>query len=122
MSCTIHREENGLHWIFRDEVTDSELLAICMKLYDDPRLSDIQYIIVNYLAVTQYNVTSDTIFKIGQMDEVVSQKHPHLKIATISTSQLFKGVTRMWELSGGTAVWESRIFEEETAAREWLNG
>ena len=121
MPYTAYWEEKGVHWVFTGDVSNEEMFASNVEIYEDPRFPDIQYGIVNYLAVDHYNVSSDAIFNLATMDKVASQRNPHLKLAVIATTQLLKGLTRMWELSGGSSVWEYKIFEDETSAREWLN-
>lgn len=122
MPHTIHLEDIGIRWVFTGEVGDQEMIDCTKDFYDDPKFLDFHYGIVDYLGVTQYNVSSETIFKIGQLDEAASQQNPHFKLAVIATNQLVKGLSRMYQLSGGASVWESKIFEDETAARKWLNG
>lgn len=121
MPYTIQWKEKGLYWIYAGEVSDQEMLASYSDLYDDPRFLDIEYEIVDYLAVTSYDVSSDTIFKIAQMDKAASKRNPHVKVAVIADSQMIKGMSRMWQLAGGASVWESKIFDDGVAALEWVN-
>lgn len=122
MPYTTHWEETGIRWVFTGEVSDQDIISCCMEFYDDPKFLDIRYLMADYSAISNFNVNSDTIFDVAQMDKDASEKNPYIKVATIASSQLLKGITRMWELSGGTTVWESQLFDSEVSAREWLNG
>lgn len=121
MPYTIHRETKGILWVFTGEVSDQEMITSYKEFYDNHSYEGIQYLLTDYSGVTNFNVRSDTIYNMGQIDKDASAKYPHIKVAIIATSQLLKGMTRMWELSGGSTSWDSKIFEDEASAREWLN-
>jgi hypothetical protein len=119
MACTTHWEDTGVLWVFTGEVTDEDLLSINLALYEDARFPELTYAIANYLDVTTFSATSDMIRRIAVMDRTAAQINPNLKIASIATKDLIKGLTRMYELSADTS-WEVGSFEDEQSAREWI--
>ena len=72
MPYTIQLEEKGIRWVFSGEVNDQDILSCYTDFFNKELYRDFHYGIVDYLAVTQYNVSSDTVIKIAQMDEAAS--------------------------------------------------
>ena len=122
MPYTTHWEDRGIRWVFTGVLTGEELLNANLAIYDDSRFMEMRYQVVDFLLVTDFNVTSEIVREIGQLDEKASQRNPDVKVAVIATNLLHKGLTRMWELSGGGAIWQTAIFEDEETARVWVGG
>ena len=121
MPYTTHWEDRGIRWVFTGVLTNEELLNANLDIYDDPRFMEMHYQVVDFLQVTNFNVTPEVVREIGILDEKASQRNPDVKVAVIATNLFHKGLTRMWELSGGGAIWQTAIFEDEETARVWVN-
>lgn len=120
MSYSIFWEEKGVRWKFSGEVTDQEMLDANKEFYDSPVFYDMRYQIGDFLEVTDFKVSSDTVKVLARLDLEASEKNPNVKVAFVVTNVMIKGLTRMWDLSGGGTHWESSAFEDEASAREWL--
>jgi hypothetical protein len=110
MPYTTHWEDRGIRWVFTGVLTNEELLNANLDIYDDPRFMEMRYQVVDFLQVTNFNVTPEVVREIGILDEKASQRNPDVKVAVIATNLFHKGLTRMWELSGGAGLSGKRPF------------
>lgn len=120
MPYSSYWEQQGVLFVFSGIVTDQDLLEANLDIYDDPRFMDLRYEVANFLDVTEFNVTSDMIRKVADLDYAASKRNPNIAVAIVDTSAVIKGLANMWAYSGGAEVWESELFEDEVLAREWL--
>lgn len=122
MPYTTRWEDEGTRTVFTGIVTDEDLIRCNTDVYDDPRFSTLRYEIGNFLDVTEYSATSDTVRMVAQMDRAAAKKNPNVKVAIIATEAITIGLTRMYEMSAGDTSWEVRIFGDEQSARGWIDG
>lgn len=120
MSYKTHWEQHGIRWVYAGVMSDRDALASNEEFYSDARSVFAKYQIVDFLQVTDVDLTADTVREIARRDKVKAAENPGIKVAFVTTRDVFKGFARMYELTVGDEVWESQIFETEAAAREWL--
>ena len=120
MAYATHWEKAGIRWVFTVDVTDQDLILANTDLYDDPRFPALKYEIVDFLNVTKFSATSDTIRRVSKMDRAAAEKNPNVKVAILTTKALMTGLSRMYEMSAGDTPWKVGIFGDEASAREWL--
>lgn len=113
-------EDKGVRWVYWGTVTDQEFIDSTLELCVATQFLELRYQIVDFLEVTHFDVTSETIHKTARMDKEASKRNPDIRVAFLTTSTMVKGLTRMWDLSGGGEHWEAAVFQDEFSARRWL--
>lgn len=120
MPYETHWEDRGIRWVFTGEVTDDDLIRCNQELYDDPRFLTIRYEIADFREITVAAARSETVTRVGDMDREQAARNPDVKVAILGATPLITGLTRMYAMSGGDAIWDVRIFETEVEARKWI--
>jgi hypothetical protein len=120
MPYETHWEPHGIRWVYTGEVTDEDLIRANQELYEDPRFLAIRYEIADFRNITGAAARSETVTLVGDMDREEAARNPDVKVAILGATPLITGLTRMYAMSGGDAVWDVRIFETEEEARKWI--
>lgn len=113
-------EEKGVQWVYTGILSGDELLQSNMEIYGDPRFDKLRYQIVNFLGVTEFQVSTDTMEEITVMDMGASNTNPMLKVAVVATDTQANRLVELYETTTGGAPWETEIFATEKAARAWI--
>ena len=113
-------EEKGIKWVFSGDLTNENLLKCNKELYNDKRFLDIKYELCDFSLVKNFNINSDTVYKVAKMDLEYSLKNPDIKVAIIANDLVLTGFTRMYQIINEPSAWETEIFKNEKDAREWL--
>ena len=120
MPYVTYWKDKGISWVFSGEITGIELIQANQDIYDDDRFLSLTYQIADFRKVVDFNVSSAAINTVAQLDETAAERNREIKVAIIANSDLIRGFSRMWELSGGGTYWETNIFTDGQDARVWL--
>lgn len=114
--------KNGVFAELSGIVTTEELLEMNDRFLEELFKKPYEYQLVHFRNVADFFISANVLRKIAIQDCDAFKKHPVLKIATVSTSKLVYGITRMYDAfsSGSTAT--NRIFETLEEAENWVNG
>ncbi|MBD3348982.1 MAG: hypothetical protein GF400_07280 [Candidatus Eisenbacteria bacterium] len=121
MSYETYWEDEGVRWVYEGTMTDDDVLRANLELYDDPRFESLRYEIADFTRVAKFAAGADSIRKLSQLDKKQSARNPDVKVAIVATAPLMRGIARMYALASGDSPWDTRIFETESEAREWLS-
>ena len=120
MPYETHWESEGIRWVYSGTMTDDDVQASNLELYEDPRFVTIRYEIADFRQVDKFVARSETIRRLSSMDREQSVLNPDVRVAILATGPLMRGIANMYRLSAGDAPWETRVFETEEDARIWL--
>lgn len=125
MSYKITWEEKGVSRTLMDEFTNDDILNSNHEIDSDPRLSHIEYQIINLLDVHTFSINVETFHQLGEMDAEHYHKNPNLKVSIIATQRTWSALTTMYkedfQIAGDGSIWETQIFDNEKDAREWIS-
>ena len=120
MAYTTTWEIHGLIWRHSGEMTDEDALQSNEAFYSDARSLFTKYQIVDFTRVTDVQVTPEAVREIARRDAIKYSENPNIRVAFVTSSEIFKRFVELYEQSSGSASWESEVFESEETAREWL--
>lgn len=101
-------------------MTDHDILKAASEFHRSPKMPDMRYQLVDFREVTKVSVTSDAIRELACLDRDISEKNPDIKMALVLKGALMTRLVNMWDMSGGGTNWQTKTFEDEVSAREWL--
>jgi len=114
-------ESDGLYRIFTGKVTGEEILTSNLELQGDPRFDDISYVLNDFTAIVDFDVTDIDVTKIAVMDDVAAKSNPDINIAIVATLEPFiKWVNVFIDSMKGTPF-ECTLFDRVEDARKWIS-
>ena len=120
MSYETHWEPEGIRWVYSGVMTDDDILRSNLELYDDPRFDTLKYQIADLRRVESFEGSARAVRRLSRMDRDQASRNPNVKVAILAGEALVRGIANVYAMSGVDAPWETRIFESEDDAREWL--
>ena len=123
MTIQVNYLENGIgiEIIASGIVTGEEVIEAHKEIYNEENFKKQKYKIVDRTDCTKYQVYSEDIEKIAEMDDEASRINPNLIIAVISTTSLQHGMTRMWQAYMKHNVFIAKNFPDRISADNWIN-
>jgi len=113
-------KDNGLDRVFSTMTTGKEILESNLALHGDSRFQSIKYIINDFSAVVDFNVTDHDIEIISTIDNVSAASKDELKIAIVATNEdLIKWIYLYLEKMEGS-LYECQIFNQYDDALQWV--
>ena len=112
MAYEIFWEEGGVRCVYTEELTDTQLMEVDMAIREHPEFAGFRYGIADFSRVKNFNINSEGVQNTARLDSNVSEDNPAFRFAIISPSKLMRGYARMWELTGGSDVWDTKIFDD----------
>ena len=121
MPYETHWEEEGIRWVYVGTMTDDDILRSNLELYDDPRFETIRYQIADLREVEHFEGSSRAVRRLSRMDADQATRNPNIRVAILAQAALMRGIANVYAMSGAESPWETRVFESEKEAREWLD-
>ena len=112
----------------RGTVREKELVDTLHRFFaaDEEQFRQLKYILFDYSALMQMDVTDDTVDVIARLCAEAYKSHPDPVVAiatyfsmTVNLEQI-KRLTRFYELFVHGARWESLLFRTKMEAVRWL--
>ena len=114
-------EERGVYIRFTGVVTSGEVQRSNEELYRDPRFfSAMDYQIADFLSCNSIQAEPEEVRLIASLDAEMSRRHPGVRVAIVTTTQVIYGYSRMYQLCTEQSHWETEIFDSLAAARTWI--
>ena len=121
MACDVTWEDGLVVFDFHDILTDEDLLEANAKVYQSSELSTMTGQLILYSEATQIDFSARAVRSVSHRDSELAVKYPGVKVAIVTNNQLLIGLTRLYEMSGISAGWQTELFQEEASARNWLS-
>ena len=87
---------------------------------DKEKFSKYRYSLSDLTAVTQTDVTNDTVKLLADMCIEASKMNPHPIVAIAASDDLVYGFSRMIDALMYETRWETNVFRSKTEAKEWI--
>lgn len=122
MAIQINYLDNGIgiEIIATGIVTGEEIIEAHKEIYKQENLKKQKYQIIDRTKCLKYQVTSEEIEKIAQIDNKAAEINPNIKIALVSTTSLQFGMSRMWQAYISDNSFVTKIFQDRKSADEWI--
>ena len=119
MAHQYHWEEKGLLRTYIDKISGGEIFDLNLKLHGDMRFDDLEYVINDFTAVTDFYVTEEDIMKIAIVDNVASMSKPVLKIAIVATLEPLLDWINKYLSVMQDSPYQCQVFASLEEARQW---
>ena len=121
MAHHYHWEEKGLLRTYNNKISGDEIFDSNLKLHGDIRFDDIDYVINDFTAVTDFEFNEEDIAKIAIVDNVASKSKPVLKIAIVATLEPLLDWINKYLSVMQDSPYQCQIFTNIDDAYEWGN-
>ena len=101
-------------------VTGEEIIKAQEEIYNEENLQKQKYQIIDRTHCTEYQVSSEDIERISDIDNRASEVNSYIIIAVVSPSPLQYGMTRMWQAYIKEDRFMTKIFVDRKSADEWI--
>lgn len=114
-------DEGGLLGIASDTLTGAELLEANSVVYEtDEKTRAIVYIICDYRRVKKVEISAEEIRELAERDKRAARINPKIVMATVVSTDLGFGLSRMWQAYTGENPFVARIFRAMDEAERWV--
>ena len=114
-------EERGLYRVFSGFTSGKEVLDSNLALHGDPRFDKIKYVLNDFSAIEDFQVSEMDITLIANIDDVAARSKQSLKIAIIATHDpLLEWIYKYGEKMVDS-VFETQLFETLAEAKKWCD-
>ena len=114
-------EETGVYIRFTDLVNTRDIIESNEALYKDIRFDTIMsYQIADFLTCKHIECKAEEVRDIARRDSEASKRKPGVRVALVTDLQLIYGFSRMYQICTEQSSWETEIFDNLAAAREWI--
>ena len=110
----------GIEIIASGIVTGKEIVAAHKEIYNEENLEKQRYQIVDRTHCTKYQVTSEEVERISEIDNNASKINPNIIFAVVSPTPLQFGISRMWQAYLDEDRFVTKIFQDRKNADEWI--
>lgn len=100
-------------------VTGEEIIKAHKEIYNEENLKKQKYQIIDRTHCTEYQVYSEDIEIISELDNKASEVNPDIIIAIVSPTPLQYGMSRMWQAYINDCF-VTKIFQNRSSADKWI--
>ena len=122
MAIQINHLDNGIgiEILASGIVTGEEIIKAQEEIYNEENLQKQKYQIIDRTHCTEYQVSSEDIERISDIDNRASEVNSYIIIAVVSSTPLQYGMTRMWQAYIKEDRFMTKIFVDRKNADEWI--
>jgi hypothetical protein len=113
----------GVHKFGIGIVTSAEILANALERTIDAKKkgeNSSKYALVDFTGTTEFQVTSDTVMQLFEINRKLAQYTGEYFVATVAPDSLAFGMSRLWSSMSKDIGWESQVFRDRESAKAWL--
>ena len=122
MPVELHFENNGIGalLIARDYMAKGELLATNAQMYKEDTEGRLQYQIVDLSRLEQEEISVENFQKLVAMDKQAASDHGGLRVAVVVKRGLLEAISQVYSQKVSDENLKTKLFENITSARAWL--
>lgn len=120
MAYTFNWENKGVCCTYSGVLTNEDLIEADRQIMGHPDFKTFRYGIADFSAVDDFQIQSSGVMTTSSSDRAAAPSNPDFRVAIVASATVMKGFARMWELTGGADIWETKIFRDIASARAWL--
>ena len=113
-------EEKGVTANFKGTVNDLELSEIVSKFYSHEKFDFIRYLLISFIGVEKFNITSEALEEVGAMDYAAALSNPDIKVAVVSDNDAILDMFSSYVKAAQGSTWSIRYFGSTNEARKWM--
>ena len=121
-------EGRGNIIISRGTVTDSDLVDSFQShlTYDKEKFKKYKYILIDHTALTQVDISNETVDLIAELCADVSTVNPDSIVAMVTNVtiganiELIKRISRMYDIFIHQSCWKTMVFRTRIEAVRWI--
>lgn len=121
MTFNISWSKEGVYVKFRGIVTAQDLIDANNYVLSNANFDSINFQIFDFLNIDDFKVTSHDITIVAMIDMSQTESKEKMKIAILTTNNYVKEITLEYDQNMAGSNWETKIFENVEAAKEWIN-
>jgi len=112
----------GVILLFRGIVSDQEYLESLKRhlTQDNERFKKYRYSLTDLSAITEVNITNETIEHVASLCVEASKINPDPLVAFFANNDTFYGLSRMFETLVVDTNWETMAFRSRNEAVGWI--
>lgn len=116
-------ENKGVVVHFYGDFNIESLRVGLRSVFSDSRSDNIQYLICDHTEVVTLQITADELAIAAALDCSLSLSIPSIKLALISKGKEMEALSNRYVkfTKRMKPTWHSRIFEDITSARDWID-
>ncbi len=119
MPYIIQLEKDGLSRIFSGSVSEREIIASTMEMYENSKYDSLKYAISCFLDVEKFDLEFDGVRKLAQLSRSVEARNPSLKVAIVANNSIMKALAALYKLELCDSSRPAQIFDSLQDARRW---
>ena len=117
---TIYLKDGGVLVKGVGIVTGDELIACLAEIYETPaKIKAIRYQLGDFTEADKVAVSGADVQQMAAQDKEASAINPDMLIATVGSTTVLYGLSRMWELYVAETL-ETHVFRTVEEAQKWL--
>ena len=122
MPIEIHYTDDNIGVIFCavGEVTGKDIIESEKEIFQSKDFVNLKYWIVDRSRCTKYEVSSDEVKLIAQIDNEAAKINPNLLMVLISETDLQQGMSRMYQAYIDEAGFKTMVLRDRETAKEWI--
>jgi hypothetical protein len=122
MTFNIKWDKKGAYIKFRGTVNAQDLIDANNYLISNANFEGINYQIFDFLNIEDFKITSFDISIVGVMDKSQSEFNKEMKVAILTQDDYVREITREYEELMEGSNWTTKVFDNMTSAKQWLEG
>ena len=119
MSCENTFEGSGLYMRFFDTVTGEDIINNSMSFYGEPYFDKMRYVIVDFLAIKDFEMTYKQIDEISAYDNASALSNPRVKVAIAAKTEHVRIAAKLYIAKSQESPWKFEVFDNLDDARQW---
>lgn len=123
MPYDIQWKKNGAYRRFYGSITGQEVIDMTKMVFSDQNYKNLQYIISDYLGVTQSSMTIDEASIVAHLCHDAAKLNAKLKVAMVVSNENLQALGALvgFELEHFETPWEAEFFSSESEAVQWVS-
>jgi hypothetical protein len=116
-----YTEDNlGINFYAVGEVTGNHIIEGMKEIFQSEKFVNLKYWIADRSRCTKYDVSSDDVKLIADLDKEAAKINPDLLMILISDTELQYGMSRMYEIYSADSGFKTSVFKDRYKAEDWL--
>lgn len=122
MPLTINYKDDGrgIEILATGTVHGREIIDAHKEIYSEENLKRQLYQIIDRSLCLEYDVSTEEIKKIAELDNTAALINPHIIIAIVAPDDLQYGMSRIWQAYTDESGFKTRVFRDRKSADLWL--
>lgn len=121
MAHSLEWNGRGLFRAYSGSVSGAEIIAVNELTFSDPRFDELRYLISDYSAVEENNVSMEDVVRIASLNFAASKSNSQIRIAIVATDENVTALAALFNFESEELKnpWKTAIFATAEEALAW---